>query len=297
MPQSKISVVIRTLNEALYLEDLLIGIKRQVLPRGITAEVVLIDSGSTDETLNIAEKYGCIVSHISREFFSFGRSLNQGCELASGDVLVLVSGHCIPRDEEWLTKLCSPILDGLAGYVYGGQLGGKASRFSEKRIFAKYFPPESKMPQKGFYCNNANSAILKSVWELHRFDEDVTGLEDMELAKRFVNTGGKVAYIAEAAVYHLHDESWAQVKRRFEREAIALQKIMPQVHISRLDTLRYITSSVWLDTKSAISQGVLHRYMSEIILYRWSQYWGVYAGNHEHRKLSKKQKEVYFYPN
>lgn len=297
MEKKLISIVIRTLNEALYLEKLLVSISKQKLPAYLSSEVVLIDSGSTDKTLNIAKKYNCRIGHITRERFSFGRSLNQGCELADGDIMILVSGHCIPKDDFWLARLCQPIIDGVVGYSYGGQLGGENSRYSEKRIFSKYFPARSKIPQQGFYCNNANSALLRSVWKRFPFDESVTGLEDMELAKRYVEKGGSVAYVADAAVYHLHNESWQQVKRRFEREAIALQKIMPQLHLSKVDMFRYIISSVWLDSKSAKQEGVLLSVFSEIVWYRLWQYWGAYSGNHEHRKLSHKQKEIYFYPN
>jgi len=297
MNKKLISVIIRTLNEAQHLEELLRGIKKQKLANNLAVEVILIDSGSTDDTVKIAKSYNCHIDYIKREDFSFGRSLNQGCELANGAYLVLVSGHCIPQHDDWLEKLCKPLISGVAEYTYGGQLGGKNTRYSEKRIFAKYFPINSKIPQEGFYCNNANSALLKSTWKHYRFNEKVTGLEDMELAKRLVNNDGKVAYIAEASVFHLHNEGWKQIKRRFEREAIALQKIMPQVHIRRRDLVRYIISSIWLDFRAAKREKVLLKYFYEIIAYRFWQYWGAYQGNHEHRELSHRQKEIYFYPN
>src|SRR3546814_9382361 len=92
-----VSIVIRTLNEARYLGELLEGIASQET-QGLDVETVLIDSGSTDDTLAIAEKHGCVITHITREEFSFGRSLNLGCEAAQGEVLILISGHCVPRD-------------------------------------------------------------------------------------------------------------------------------------------------------------------------------------------------------
>jgi rhamnosyltransferase len=290
-----VSLVVRTLNEARYLPELLQGVASQRLT-GLQVETVLIDSGSTDGTVDIAQAAGCTVAHIRREEFSFGRSLNRGCEAASGDILVFVSGHCVPTDEHWLQRLCQPIVDGLAAYSYGRQAGGPDSRYSECRIFEKYYPPQSRIPQQGFFCNNANSAISREAWAAHRFDEELTGLEDMELAKRLVGTGGKVAYVAEACVYHYHQESWAQVKRRFEREAIALQKIMPQIHVGLLDTARYIVSSIRHDVRQARSNGGLKGRLEEIVRYRVAQYSGSYRGNHEHRKLSRNEKDHYFYP-
>jgi len=291
-----VSIIIRTLNEALYLDELLKMIQQQELSSEITSEVVLIDSGSDDKTLSISKSHNCHIGHISREEFSFGRSLNIGCEMAQGDILVFVSGHCVPTDNQWLQMLCQPIIDGKADYTYGRQIGGKTSKYSEKRIFAKYFPQESKIPQEGFYCNNANSALSHEAWQTYQFDEELTGLEDMDLARRLVENNGKVAFVAEACVFHHHNESWPSIKRRFEREAIALQKIMPQVHIGRRDLVRYIVSSIWLDTKAAIRDKVFLKQLKSIILYRLSQYLGSYKGNHEHRVLSHKKKEIYFYP-
>ncbi|MCB1967572.1 MAG: glycosyl transferase family 2, partial [Candidatus Accumulibacter sp.] len=209
---------------------------------------------------------------------------------------VITSGHCVPNDEHWLQKLCQPIVAGEADYTYGCQLGGPDSHFSECRIFAKYYPDQSRIPQEGFFCNNANSALLRSAWETYLFDEELTGLEDMELAQRLVRGGGKVAYVADATVLHYHNEGWWQVRRRFEREAIALQKIMPQVHIGPLDTLRYILASVRKDWLCAWRTNSWRAKLLEIVLYRTNQYIGSYKGNHQHRKLSHAEKDKYFYP-
>jgi len=291
----KISVVIRALNEEKYLGELLLSISRQQLG-DMHVETILIDSGSTDETLRIAEENGCRVTHIQKHEFTFGRSLNWGSKLANGDILVYISGHCVPESSSWLTELVGPIRDGTASYTYGRQVGRDTTTYSEKKIFEKYYSEKSKIPQAGFFCNNANSAIAKSTWEKYQFDEDVTGLEDMELAKRLVNDGNVIAYVAEAVVFHIHRESFAQTKRRYERESIALQHIMPEIHISFLDMLRYFSAAVRSDFSDAMSEGRFLRELSGIVKFRFAQYWGTYRGNHEHRKLSRKRKENYYYP-
>lgn len=295
LADARVSIVIRTLNEAKHLEALLRGVAAQ-RTEGLPHEVILVDSGSTDGTLEIAERHGCHIHHITREDFSFGRSLNIGCEVAKGDILVITSGHCVPKNEYWLQRLCQPIIEGKADYTYGRQLGGADSHFSETRIFAKYFPEQSRIPQEGFFCNNANAALSRDVWKKFRFNEDLTGLEDMDLAQRLVSSGGKVAYVADATVFHYHNEAWPQVRRRFEREAIALQQIMPQVHVGLVDTFRYVMTSVWRDWTCAKRNGVLCRKAIEIVRYRWNQYFGAYRGNHDHRRLSHAEKEKYFYP-
>jgi rhamnosyltransferase len=290
------SIIIRTLNEEKHLDDILSIIEEQDSD-GLDYEVIIVDSGSEDNTLQIAASHKCKVLQITREEFSFGRSLNKGCAAATGELLVFVSGHCVPTNKKWLQKLCQPLIQDAASYSYGRQVGGSTSHYSECRIFAKYFPEKSRIPQVGSYCNNASSAMKHSTWLRYKFNEELTGLEDMELAQRLVSDGDKIAYVAEACVYHYHEESWRSVKHRFEREAIALKKIMPQVHIHAHDLIRYTLCSIWLDWKDAFKDKVFFRKAIEIVKYRFSQYWGSYIGNHDHRKLSHAQKEEYFYPN
>ena len=289
-----ISVVIRTFNEEHHLGELLESIRTQSVDLGV--EVILVDSGSTDRTRAIAEGMGCRIVHIDKSQFSFGRSLNRGCAVARGDYLVFVSGHCIPVDTHWLRNLVAPLREGVAQYTYGRQVAGSTSKFSEGQHFRRYFPEHSAIPQEGFFCNNANAALLRNSWAQLPFDEELTGLEDMAMAKAIVARGGAIGYVAEAPVHHLHDESWRTVRNRFEREAIALQGIMPQVHITFGDFARYVTSAVLLDLGAALQEGRLLAEAFPILAFRTMQFWGSYRGNNEHRRLSQAMKDRYFYP-
>lgn len=145
------SIVIRTLNEAQHLDDLLVMIGAQATD-GLGVEVVLIDSGSTDGTVEIAERHGCRITTIKKSEFSFGRSLNRGCDHATGDILVFISGHCVPVDATWLQTLCQPLIDGVASYSYGRQIGDDDSNYSERRIFAKYFRMSLRSRRRGSFA-------------------------------------------------------------------------------------------------------------------------------------------------
>jgi len=292
-----ISIVIRTLNEEKHLAELLSSIYAQKLIDGLQWEVVIIDSGSTDGTLKIAEQQGCRITHIQRQDFTFGRSLNNGSAFSKGDILVYISGHCVPVGSDWLMKLIAPLSEGVAGYAYGRQIGRDSTKYSERQLFQKYFPEQSRQPKTDIFCNNANAALTRSLWANYGFDEEIMGLEDMELAKRLGNDGEKTAYVADAVVFHIHDERWIQTRRRYEREAIALQKIMPDVHVSFFDCLHYFFASVVSDSLVAIKEKCFWKEVWGIIIFRLAQYWGAYRGNHEHRKLSQKRKYNYYYPN
>jgi len=290
------SIVIRTFNEEKHLDALLQAANKQV-SNPVSFEVVLVDSGSTDRTLEIAKKHNCRITHINKSEFTFGRSLNIGCDFANGDILVFISGHCIPTNEAWLSSLVKPIVESKAVYSYGRQIGNGSTKFSEHQVFQKYYPEASLVPQEGFFCNNANAALLKSEWKSTPFCEELTGLEDMHMAKTLVDQGKKIAYVADAPVFHIHDETWKQVKLRYEREAIALQRIMPEVHVSFKDFLHYYFTAVFNDFLEAKKQGVLLKNLKDIVLFRLMQFWGSYKGNQRHRELSAQAKFKYFYPN
>lgn len=294
MSKSLVSVVIRTLNEERYLDELLskIGTQKSEL---FNVEVVIVDSGSTDETLSIAKKYNCRITHIKKEEFTFGRSLNIGCDFASGEYLVFISGHCIPCDNNWIENLVKPLIND-CDYSYGRQLGRDSTKFSERQLFLKYFPDTSSIPQKGFFCNNANAAIRKDIWSKYQFDEQLTGCEDMYIAKEIVRNDGLIGYVASAPVFHIHEETWQKVRIRYEREAIALQQIMPQIHVSFFDMLMYIIVGVVKDLKMAFRQSVFFKEIYSILRFRFAQYYGAYKGNHINRKLSQQMKLKYFYP-
>lgn len=289
------SIVIRTYNEARYLPELLLSITEQTVPAS-EREVILVDSGSTDNTLDIAQRHDCRIVHIKQSEFSFGRSLNLGCDVAFGRNLVFISGHCVPTGRTWLSDLIAPLEAGEAAVTYGRQEGGPETKFSEHMLFAKYFPATDSPPPNEFFCNNANAAVRRDAWARHRFDESLTGLEDMHLARKLVQEGGRVRYVPTASVFHYHHETWRKVKTRYEREAIALQKIMPEVHVNTLDAFRYWMAGVFGDWARALAQKQFFRHALSVVCFRFCQYYGTWRGNHIHRQLSHKAKEKYFYP-
>lgn len=294
---TRASIIIRALNEAKWLGQVLEACRQQTPPDDVELELVLVDSGSTDDTVMIAQRHSCRILNISKNDFTFGRSLNVGCDGASGDILVFISAHCIPSHSNWLSDLIAPLRDGRCQYAYGGQHGlDGVTRFSEEQVFAHYFPPESNLRQQGFFCNNANAAICRSTWATFRFDEEVTGLEDMVLAKAITASGGQIGYVAEASVIHIHEESYSQVRRRYFREALVMRDIMPEVHFNLFDLARCYVAGVAQDLIAAAEERVLWKEMPGIFSYRFAQYWGTYRGHNEHRALSKSQKQGYYYP-
>jgi rhamnosyltransferase len=291
-----LSVIIRTYNESKYLDEILSAIFLQDLDSNFDIEVVIVDSGSTDGTIKIAKSHNVRITTINKQDFTFGRSLNIGCEFSKGSYLIFISGHCVPTNSSWLKNLVQPIMNGECDYTYGRQVGRDTTKYSEQQVFSKYFPLECSVPNKGFFCNNANAALLKSTWEKYKFDEFLTGLEDMHLAKKIVDNGHFIGYVSTAVVYHIHDETWGQIKNRYEREAIALQKIMPEVHVSVRDMISFIIIGIWTDLSRAIKSKVFFQEFIGILKFRFLQFYGSYRGNHISKKVSYNAKMKYYYP-
>jgi len=289
----RISIIIRALNEAKFLPECLSMISSQKYEGDV--EIVLVDSGSTDATLIIAENYSAKVVHIRKEEFTFGKSLNLGCEHSTGEILVLLSAHCIPTDDTWLNQLIKPIVEDISVYAYGRQIPRETvSKYSEGMVFKKYYPVQSAIPQVGYFCNNANSAISRHAWAEHKFDESLTGLEDMELAKRLVDADETVSYVAESVVEHIHEESWKRVKVRYEREAVALAQVDPNLTISSIYAIQIFTASIFLDWQSLKRKSF--KTAIEIITYRFCQFYGAFIGSCANNARISKMKNEYFYP-
>ena len=110
--------------------------------------------------------------------------------------------------------------------VYGRQIGNDQSRLGEFVDLQRTFGMKYKILEApDYFANNANSAIRRDLWERHPFDEGLPGLEDIEWVKFFMEKGFRVVYEPQACIFHVHEESWAQVRRRYYRECQAAKWI------------------------------------------------------------------------
>jgi len=289
----KISLVIRCYNEEAHIGRLLSGITQQSVN---DIEIILVDSGSTDATLSIASHYPAKILHIKKEDFSFGRSLNMGCEAAKGDFLVFASAHVYPLYLDWLQRLVEPFENERIACVYGKQRGNDATKFSEHQVFAKWFPEQSDLVQDHPFCNNANAAVRRSVWESLRYDEMITGLEDLDWAKKVISAGHRIAYVADAEVVHVHEESARQVLNRYRREAIAMKSIFPSETFTFFNFLYMFLSNSINDLRLAIERGVFWKNFRSVLSFRLMQFWGTYRGYAQRGETSKALRSKFYYP-
>jgi rhamnosyltransferase len=288
-----IGVVIRCLNEERHIGRLLAGLERQTRRPD---QIVIVDSGSSDATLDIAGHYTSDIMHIKKEEFSFGRALNIGCEAASTDLLVFVSAHVYPVYDSYLDRLTAPFVDEDVALSYGRQIGDHRTKYSESRVMLKWFPATSIRRQNHPFCNNANAAIRRSVWLEQPYDEELTGLEDLAWAKAAQERGHAISYVAEAPVVHVHEEAWKQTLNRYRREAIAYKRIMGERHLTAVEALGLAAGNTVIDYVHAAREGVLVPNLASVPSFRFAQFLGAWQGQSHTDQVTEGLKRRFYYP-
>jgi glycosyltransferase involved in cell wall biosynthesis len=286
------SIVIRAYNEEKYIGRLFEGIRQQTIN---DVEIILVDSGSTDSTVSIAESFGARVVHIPSAEFTFGRSLNLGIKSASREFIVIASAHVYPVYPDWLETLIRPFQDEKVALTYGKQRGYEDSKFSEHQIFHQWYPDASNLDQVTTFCNNANAAIRKSLWEQRPYDETLTGLEDVEWGKWAKGQGYKIAYVAEAEIVHIHNETPRGVYNRYRREAMALRRIYPEAHFNFYDFMRLTFTNILSDLWHAARERVLLKSFASIFWFRFMQFHGTRIGHRETSLVTPQLRETFYY--
>jgi rhamnosyltransferase len=205
-----VSVVVRTYNEGEHVGTLLKSLRGQA-EYGPHLDIVVVDSGSTDGTLGILGEYGITPISICRESFNYASSLNTGIEASRGELVVVLSGHAVPCNRDWILRMVSSFeQDDVAG-VYCRQRPWPGADIHEVVRLDRAFDDASKQFRAGgdlgpMHFSNAASCIRRSVWEEHRF-AIMPAAEDREWAAWAVEHGYAIVYEAAARVYHSHTES------------------------------------------------------------------------------------------
>jgi rhamnosyltransferase len=218
----RISVIIPTLNASLYIEKLLSILQAQDTKY---LELIIIDSSSEDNTVDIAKRFATKTMVIPRHTFNHARTRNIAAMEAKGDILIFMTQDALPLDNTLLRNLTTPLQISDIAATFGKHI--PRSDASPLEIFARQFNyPETgsikgiddikKYGIKTFFFSNVCSAIKKDLFlKVGMFPEDVRANEDMLMAAKLILNGYKVAYIPEAKVIHSHNFSLLQQFRRY----------------------------------------------------------------------------------
>lgn len=204
-----VSIIIRSKNEERWIVSCLNAISNQSLKN---FEIILVDNNSTDTTLNrvrdnLLYKNKKLKIINFKEKFIPGKAINKGISKSNGEYIVLLSGHCIPINREWLFNLINPLIknkfnDVVA--VYGRQEPLSFSSPLDKRDLAITFGLDRKIQTKDPFFHNANSAFPKKIWKKFKFDELASNIEDRIWGRTLIKNKYKILYEPKASVFHFH---------------------------------------------------------------------------------------------
>lgn len=221
----RVTVAIPVKDGARYLAEVLAAVGAQEI--GADVETLVIDSGSTDGSLDIAHSAGARVVEIEPAQFGHGRTRNLAFDLTDSDCVAFLTQDATPASAGWLAVLLAP-LDPAArvGLSFGPHLPrpdtatpiareleeffGSFSPGGETRVDSAVDPAD---PATSFF-SNVNSAILRTTWEQVRF-RDVAYSEDQAFARDALAAGWRKAYVPAAAVLHAHDYPFTTFMRRY----------------------------------------------------------------------------------
>ena len=294
-----VSIVIRTKNEAEHLSEVLEAIERQTHP---CREVIVVDSGSIDGTVQIAERFGAHIIAIEPQSFTFGYALNVGVAASKGEVVAFLSGHSVPCDEGWLGSLTEEFVDCRVAGSYGRQVPQPDCHAWERMDMERSFGDRPRVQVDDPYFSNANASISRDVWKSIPFREDLSGSEDYAWAAAAQSAGYRIIYEPRAAVRHSHREGLRQLYRRSARERAGLLAAGLGCHFGSYPLIRCVAGSLraalrdsFALTRNGAGLGVL----PEACLRRLAQGLGTYAAHRNYRRsaqrfmsYSRKQQET-----
>jgi rhamnosyltransferase len=218
----KVSIVIPTLNAEPYLVRLLELLKGQT----VQGEIIVIDSSSSDNTVEIAKSFNAKTIIIKKEEFDHGGTRTLVGKEAEGDIIIYLTQDAYPANKYAVENLIKPFFEDekIAG-AYGRQLPNPDSSILSSHLRLFNYPPVSDIKtlddseKHGImtaFLSNAFAAYKKSAMnEVGWFKEKLILSEDTYAGARLLIAGYKIAYVADAMVFHSHDYTMVQEFKRY----------------------------------------------------------------------------------
>jgi rhamnosyltransferase len=195
-------------------------------------EVLIIDSGSTDRTPQLAREHGARVHEIAASEFHHGRTRNLGAQLARGEIIVWTTHDAYPDSTDWMARLTAPLREGEPDVVgvYGRQVAHLDAAPPERYFLDFLYGTRPRLQRAGSVeeltmettlFSNANSAMPRQLLLDEPFAEDILIAEDQDWSRRMLLAGNAIRYVPEAAVRHSHPYTIFTAFRRFFESGVA----------------------------------------------------------------------------
>lgn len=243
---STVTVAIPVLNGALYLDEVLGAVRAQRVDREL--ELLIVDSGSTDGSLEISRRHGAVVYEIDRSEFSHGGTRNRMMAMASGDHVAFLTQDATPAHDGWLAALLEGFeqADDVAA-VFGPHDARPDASHMIKSEMARHFaswgnggveidvqrldPSPAglaayrEFPGQLTFLSDVNCAVARWAWERVPY-RDVPYAEDQLLGRELIEAGFAKVFHPEARVLHSHDYPPVTFFRRYFDEFRSLREVL-----------------------------------------------------------------------
>ena len=211
----KVSVIIPTLNAEKEIEVILTQLEKQTLP---PMEILVIDSGSNDGTIQTAEKHRLVRTiQIPAASFNHGGTRDLAAKETRGDILLFLTQDAVPADENMISCLVKGLKEPGVAAAYARQIPKENVTPRERYVREFSYPAYGdihdldsvqRLGLCAFYLSNACAAYVKDIYiSMGGFEKNVRSNEDMLFAARAIREGYKVIYVAEARILHSHNLS------------------------------------------------------------------------------------------
>ena len=229
---TKPSVVVRAKNEQEAIGLALAGLRAQT----IDTEIILVDSGSTDRTIEIARPYCDEIVSIAAEAFSYGGSLNLGVQRCAGEIVFALSAHCAPPSPSWVEQSLEAYTDDQVAGTFGCRTGPDGTTLSSATKFR--LADLSAGPTWGF--TNQGSSWRRRVWEGFPFNEQLVACEDKEWMWRVLAAGFCVVADPRLIVEggHRRRAGIRALYQRVHREHLVLAELLDYPRLNTPTLLR-----------------------------------------------------------
>lgn len=249
-----ITIIIPTYNAGKYLSKLLNSIKKQSIK---DYELIIIDSSSDDNTIDIAKQYTKNIILIPQDEFDHGGTRAKAAKIAKGEILVYLTQDALPYDKYSIENIIKVFKDTNIGAVYGKQLSYENTNLFGKHLRRFNYPNTTiirtkndieKYGIKTAQLSNSFAAYRKDIlMEVGNFKNGLILGEDVYTGAKIILNNYSLVYTAEAKVYHSHSYSIRQEFKRYFDIGVFHQSenwILKSFGKAEGEGLRYIKSEI-----------------------------------------------------